>query len=97
MSDSALWNEFVALERERDSLRAENELLRAEINAMRRQEPYVWMTSESKWRLQNGGNCKGAVPVHKKKSNASNIPLYLCPGVQHCITADPASPPDPTL
>jgi hypothetical protein len=37
------------------------------------------MTTESEWRLANGGNCKGAVPVHGKRSRISTIPLYTAP------------------
>ena len=43
------------------------------------QEPVAWMTYESKHRLSNGGNCKGAVPVHKNPSHASCVPLYTAP------------------
>ena len=42
-------------------------------------EPYAWMTTESEWRLNGGGNGKGAVPVHKNKSHKSKIPLYRMP------------------
>jgi hypothetical protein len=39
--------------------------------------PSVWMTYESALRLAvDGGNCKGAVPVHSKRSATSTIPLY---------------------
>lgn len=36
----------------------------------------VWMTRESRLRLRDGGNCKGAVPVHGKRSNAACLPLF---------------------
>jgi len=39
-------------------------------------KPTAWMTEESKYRLMNGGNCRGAVPVHAEKSHISTIPLY---------------------
>ena len=43
------------------------------------QEPVAWMSNESKWRLKQGGNSKGAVPVHKNKTTTSKIPLYTTP------------------
>lgn len=36
----------------------------------------LWMTRESKWRLSNGGNNKGAVPVHGNPSATAKVPLY---------------------
>ena len=42
-------------------------------------EPVAWMTHESSMRLKDGGNCKGAVPVHQQRSHASSIPLYAIP------------------
>ena len=42
-------------------------------------EPVAWMTHESSMRLKDGGNCKGAVPVHQQQSHASSIPLYAIP------------------
>ena len=42
-------------------------------------EPVAWMTHESNMRLTDGGNCKGAVPVHQQRSHASSIPLYAIP------------------
>lgn len=39
-------------------------------------EAALWMTHESKWRLANGGNSKGAVPVHGKPSPTAKVPLY---------------------
>ena len=59
-----------------EALRVLNEAL-AEQPAEK--EPVAWMTYESKHRLSNGGNCKGAVPVHKNPSHASCVPLYTAP------------------
>jgi len=42
-------------------------------------EPTYWMTWESKYRLDRGGNAKGAVPVHAKRSRTAIIPLYTSP------------------
>ena len=42
-------------------------------------QPKYWMTKESEYRLKNGGNSKGAVPVHAKRSNTAVIPLYTAP------------------
>ena len=39
-------------------------------------EPSLWMTHESMRNLANGGNSKGAVPVHGKRSATAKIPLY---------------------
>ncbi|NHZ94600.1 DUF551 domain-containing protein [Massilia sp. CCM 8734] len=39
-------------------------------------EAKLWMTHESRYRLQDGGNCKGAVPVHGKKSSTAKLPLF---------------------
>lgn len=36
----------------------------------------LWMTHESRFRLANGGNGKGAVPVHGKRSATAVVPLY---------------------
>jgi len=44
-----------------------------------KQEPFAWMSNESAYRLKHGGNSKGTVPVHAKKSTASKIPLYTRP------------------
>lgn len=38
--------------------------------------PRYWMTREAEYRLKNGGNAKGAVPVHARPSVAAKIPLY---------------------
>lgn len=35
-----------------------------------------WLTHESKSRLADGGNSRGAVPVHGKPSATAIIPLY---------------------
>ena len=40
--------------------------------------PFCWMTDESKYRLvEQGGNSKGSVPVHKRPSATAKIPLYI--------------------
>lgn len=40
-------------------------------------EASLWMTPESKLSITKyGGNCKGTVPVHYKRSYVSTIPLY---------------------
>jgi len=39
-------------------------------------KPFCFMTQESKSRLLDGGNCKGAVPVHGGISKTAKIPLY---------------------
>jgi hypothetical protein len=39
-------------------------------------KPIAYVTRESLWRLQRGGNCKGAVPMHLKPSVVANIGLY---------------------
>ena len=39
-------------------------------------DPVAWMTRESAYRLQRGGNSKGAVPVHCAQSATADIPLY---------------------
>lgn len=41
------------------------------------EKPSAWMSAESAQRLREGGNCKGAVPVHLHRSNASRIPVYF--------------------
>ena len=53
--------------------------LRQAIAEAEKQEPFAWMSNESAYRLKHGGNSKGAVPVHAKKSTASKIPLYTHP------------------
>ena len=50
------------------------------------QEPLAWMSKESKWRLKQGGNSKGAVPVHKNKTTISKIPLYTTPPQRKPLT-----------
>jgi hypothetical protein len=51
--------------------------------------PSFWMTHESKFRLENqGGNCKGAVPVHGTRSNTANIPLYDQAAMDAAIAAE---------
>lgn len=39
-------------------------------------EPCAWMSTESACRLINGGNAKGAVPVHQHRSHTSTRPLF---------------------
>lgn len=39
-------------------------------------EPAAYMTREAQRRLADGGNSKGAVPVHLKRSNVACIPLF---------------------
>lgn len=39
-------------------------------------QPVAYMTREAVRRLADGGNCKGAVPVHLKRSKVACIPLY---------------------
>jgi len=39
-------------------------------------EAGLWMTHESHFRLKNGGNRKGSVPVHSKRSATSIIPIF---------------------
>ena len=53
-------------------------------------EPTYWMTWESKYRLEQGGNAKGAVPVHAKRSSTAIIPLYTSPPA-------PAQPADSSV
>lgn len=45
-------------------------------------ESSIWMTKESKWRLADGGNCKGSVPVHAKKTSTSFLPLFTAEQMQ---------------
>lgn len=43
-------------------------------------KPFGWITSESIYRLTRiGGNRKGTVPVHKKRSSVAKTPLYMAP------------------
>jgi hypothetical protein len=55
-------------------------------------KPFAWMTHESKARLSDGGNCKGAVPVHGKSSATSVLPLFtasqLRQAVQEAVEAE---------
>ena len=45
-----------------------------------RAKPLGWITRESRRRLtEDGGNCKGAVPVHHKPSSAAIIPVFDSP------------------
>ncbi len=47
-----------------------------------------WMTKESKFRISNGGNSKGAVPVHGKQSATSVIPLYEQAAIDAAVAAE---------
>lgn len=40
-------------------------------------EPFAWITHESVYRLQKGGNHKGTVPVHKVRSHTAKIPVHI--------------------
>lgn len=40
-------------------------------------KPFAWMTNESAHRLAQGGNCKGAVPVHGRQSTTAKNALFL--------------------
>lgn len=46
------------------------------------QKPMGWITYESTRRLLRGGNIKGAVPIHAKKSATAEIPVYITPPQQ---------------
>lgn len=40
-------------------------------------EPFAWISSESVYRLNNGGNdSKGTVPVHANRTSVSKLPIY---------------------
>ena len=54
------------------------------IDQYEKQDPVAWMSNESAHRLKHGGNSKGAVPVHAKRSNTSKIPLYNAPPTTQC-------------
>jgi len=41
------------------------------------EQPVAWISRESLWRLKQGGNHAGVVPVHAKRSHTSCIPLYI--------------------
>jgi len=41
------------------------------------EQPVAWISRESLWRLKQGGNHAGVVPVHAKRSNTSYIALYV--------------------
>lgn len=45
----------------------------------RQVEPVAWISYESLGRLKNGGNSRGAVPVHTIQSYTAKIPLYTAP------------------
>jgi hypothetical protein len=65
------------------------EALRQAIEQAEKQEPVAWMSNESAHRLKHGGNSKGAVPVHAKRSNTSKIPLYTTPQPQQAEKQEP--------
>jgi hypothetical protein len=46
---------------------------------MSEQQPLAWISNHSVYTLKHGGNSKGTVPVHVKRSHASKIPLYTQP------------------
>lgn len=48
-------------------------------NESRQVEPVAWISYESLGRLKNGGNSRGAVPVHTIQSHTAKIPLYTAP------------------
>lgn len=50
-------------------------------------ESSLWMTHESHYRLKDGGNCKGAVPVHGKPSSTAKLPLYTADQMRAYATA----------
>jgi hypothetical protein len=50
------------------------------------QEPVAWISYESLGRLKNGGNSRGAVPVHTIQSYTAKIPLYTAPPQRKPLT-----------
>ena len=50
--------------------------------------PCAWMTEESARRLVDGGNCKGAVPVHSKRSTTAKIPMYDQAEINAAVAAE---------
>lgn len=55
-------------------------------------EATLWMTRESRYRLAQGGNCKGAVPVHSKQSSTAKLPLFTADQLQAHTRAALAQP-----
>ena len=51
-------------------------------------EPVAWISYESLGRLKNGGNSRGAVPVHTIQSHTAKIPLYTAPPKHKPINTD---------
>ncbi len=45
--------------------------------AMEAMKPDAWITGESMWRLRDGGNCRGAVPVHASRSSTAKYGVYF--------------------
>jgi hypothetical protein len=43
------------------------------------QEPVAWITTESAYRLKQGGNYNGTGSVHAKQTYAAKNPLYAAP------------------
>lgn len=52
----------------------------------RQVEPVAWISYESLGRLKNGGNSRGAVPVHTIQSHTAKIPLYTAPPKRKPLT-----------
>ena len=52
------------------------------------QEPVAWISKESEYKLKQGGNIRGSVPVHAIKSSVSKIPLYTHPPKREPLTHD---------
>jgi hypothetical protein len=59
-------------------------------------EAGLWMTMESRSRLAAGGNGKGAVPVHGKRSATATIPLYTAEQMREALRASVAPAGVPT-
>jgi hypothetical protein len=80
MSGKKLWEDFVALEKERDALRAE-------IESMKRQEPAAWL-DDGTCRSGSEATAHRIVTNETKRdmpasvANSFSVPLYLAPGAQ---------------
>ena len=57
MSDKKLWEQYVAMEKERDALRAK-------ITEMERQEPVAWMSSRNGFICKENKNPDYNVPLY---------------------------------